>query len=46
VETNIGMIDARLEVQLESLRARLHRALNESEAENRAVKEKDEGEGE
>lgn len=32
VETNIGMIDARLEIQLESLRKRLHQALDESEA--------------
>lgn len=42
VETNIGMIDARLEVQLESLRARLHRALDENETR----KDEDKGENE
>jgi len=41
VETNIGMIDARLEIQLESLRKRLHLALDESQAQEMTEQDDD-----
>ncbi|VAX17643.1 hypothetical protein MNBD_NITROSPINAE04-1773 [hydrothermal vent metagenome] len=41
VETNIGMIDARLEIQLESLRKRLRQTLDESQAQKIAKREDD-----